>query len=405
MRPFILEILGVQKFPEIKLTPESDILYPYDVTAWSLPIQMGILCEKIDNPFQVEMERINTPLYADNKFPEKNENGYAISHQYNNTTIAINRFLTEKIDFAILQNKFTDDGVHLLPGTIIIPSSKGIEQKLKSITTSLHLPVIALKNVVTQNLLKMESTKIGLYKPWRASMDEGWTRWLLEQYEFKFQNIHNEHIKKGNLHKQYDVIIIPDIDKKTIMSPKPKDSDEAKFYQPLPPEYEGGIKQDGIKHLKQFVENGGTLITFDSGCMLPIDEFPLPVANVLEKCKREEFYAPGVMLNIMIDTNHPIGWGMPPRAAAFFKHSPAFKSGIPSGKLDRQVVAYYPDEPLLQSGWIIGEKLLYRTSAIIEYKYSKGKIILIGFRVQHRAQPHGTFKLLFNSIHSAGISK
>jgi len=104
-----------------------------------------------------------------------------------------------------------------------------------------------------------------------------------------------------------------------------------------------------------------------------------------------------------IDTNHPIGWGMPETFAAFVSRSPAFRTSAPFGNVDRTVVAKYPDEPLLLSGWIKGEKLLHRKGSIVDIKYGKGKVILLGFRVQHRAQPHGTFKLLFNSIHYGGL--
>jgi len=404
LRPFIKELLDVQTYPEIKLDPKSEILYPYDVTAWSLPLQMGVQCDRIDSGFQGDLTPVLQAPYPDYPFPETSAYGYAISHQYNHTTIAINRLLKNGIECYLSPTDFVDNDKQFRAGTVLIPHKNGIEQKLKSIVGPLHLPVHSCKHFPKETR-KLKAVTVGLYKPWRASMDEGWTRWLLEQYEFEYESVYNDQVKKGNLDKKFDVLIIPDIDKKTIISPKPKDNKEAKFYRPLPDPYEGGIEQEGIKNLREFVEYGGTLITLDGSSMLPIDEFPLPIENILEDKKREDFHAPGVLLQVMIDTAHPIGWGMPEKAAAFFSRSPAFRTSIPFGNLNRTIVAQYPEELLLLSGWMIGEKQLHRKAAIVEQTFGKGNIILLGFKVQHRAQPHGTFKLLFNAIHAAGLSK
>jgi hypothetical protein len=299
--------------------------------------------------------------------------------------------------------EFTDGEKSFEAGTVIIPVAKGLIPELKNLAEELHLPFDALSQPLPKKPRKIKPVRLGLYKPWRASMDEGWTRWLLEQFEFDVISVPNDMIKSGEILKKLDVLIIVDINKNTIIDPKPSDAKEARFYRPLPEKYEGGIGKEGVNQLKSFVKNGGTLISIDSGCQLPIDEFPLPVTNVLENVDRSEYNAPGVMLKVNIDTEHPIGWGMPETATAFVSNSSAFVTSQPFGDIDRTIVARYPEEPLLISGWIKGEKLLQRKAAIVDFKFGKGKVILLGFRVQHRAQPHGTFKLLFNSIHYAGL--
>lgn len=404
LRSFIKEIMDAQTFPEIRLTSDGEPLAPYDVTAWSLPIQMGVRYETIDQPFRAELEKLSAPPYPAGNIIGTSTTGYAISHRYNNATAAINRLLKARHQIFIAPAGFEDAGKKYDTGTIIIPASQSSMAELDVIARDLHLPIFSLAQPLPNGLKGIDPVRLGLYKPWRASMDEGWTRWLLEQFEFDVISVHNDMIKNGEIIRKIDVLVIPDIEKETIIDPKPANSKEAKFYRPLPEKYEGGIGKEGVTKLREFVRNGGTLITLDNSCMLPIDELPLPVTNIVENLKRSEFNAPGVMLKINIDTRHPIGWGMPNSAAAFLSQSAAFITSQPFGEVaERTIVARYPEEPLLLSGWIKGEKQLHRKGAIVDIKFGKGKVILLGFRVQHRAQPHGTFKLLFNSIHYGGV--
>ncbi|HDP98069.1 MAG TPA: hypothetical protein ENN22_02665 [bacterium] len=402
LRSFISEMLDIQIYPEIRLSPSSDPLYPYDVTSWSLPLLMGVACDRIDQPVNVAMVEIDSAPYPEGNFIGASSNGYAISHQFNNTSIAINRLLKEKFEVYATLQAFRDGRTYFETGTIAIPTQPKLEQQLKLWAKELHLPIHPLNQNLPESKLQLKSVRVGLYKPWRASMDEGWTRWLLEQFEFDLVSVTNEMIKQGQLSKRFDAIIIPDINKQTIIDPKPKDAKSAKNYRPMPEQYEGGIEKEGVDNLKKFVSDGGALIALDSGCLLPVDEFPLPVFDASENLNRSDYNAPGVMLKADIDTDHPLGWGMPSRFTAFVSNSPAFRTTAPIGDVDRSVIAVYPDESLLLSGWIKGEELLRKKAAVIDVKFGNGKVILLGFRVQHRAQPHGTFKLLFNAIHYAG---
>lgn len=403
LRSFIKEIMEAQTFPEIRLSSEGEPLYPYDVTAWSLPIQMGVKCVSVDQSFQGELERLTAPPYPAGSMLGNSATGYAVDHRFNNTSAAINRLLKTNYEIFAATSNYIDDGKKFESGTIIIPARKDVTSALNKIARDLHLPIVALTQKLPPGLKQIMPVRLGLYKPWRASMDEGWTRWLLEQFEFELVSVHNDMIKSGDIIKKLDVLVIPDIEKETIIDPKPGSSKEAKFYRPLPEQYEGGIGKEGVKNLKEFVRNGGTLITLDNSCMLPIDEFPLPVTNTIENVNRSEYNAPGVMLKVNIHTAHPISWGMPESAAAFVSQSAAFVTSQPFGDVDRTIVARYPEEPLLLSGWIKGENRLHRKAAIVDVKFGKGKVVLLGFRVQHRAQPHGTFKLLFNAIHYGGM--
>ncbi|MCW4036972.1 MAG: peptidase M14 family protein, partial [Candidatus Bathyarchaeota archaeon] len=166
-----------------------------------------------------------------------------------------------------------------------------------------------------------------------------------------------------------------------------------------PPEYRSGIGEEGVEELKKFVENGGTLICFDGACELAIKHFKLRLRDALEGLPSKEFFCPGSTLHACVDTTHPAAYGMPEDSLVFFWNSRAFEI-LPSGENERyEAVAFYPDRDILESGWLIGEEKLKRKAAMVVARYELGKVVLIGFRPQHRCQTHGTLKLVFNSLY------
>ena len=166
----------------------------------------------------------------------------------------------------------------------------------------------------------------------------------------------------------------------------------------MPPEYEGGIEKEGVEALKQFVENGGILVTLNNACELVFKEFTPPASNALERVERSKFFCPTSLLKLEVDNTTPIGYGLPTEIAGMFSRSLAISTRPPSGEWNRHVVARYPKEDILMSGWLLGEELIARKAAVVDAAYNKGHIILIGIRCQHRAQSHGTFKFLLNAL-------
>lgn len=238
--------------------------------------------------------------------------------------------------------------------------------------------------------------RLGLYRPWAASMDEGWTRLVLEQFEFKYETLSNDRVKKGELRKGFDCIVIPDIGPDQIRDGRSKDAkNNPEVY---PPEFRGGIGKEGVEALKKFVDEGGTLILLDTACDFAIEEWGPPVRNTLKDDK--EFSCPGSILRVKVDTSHPIGWGMREDAHVFFTNSPALQTSVPSRvDIDRRVVARYDEkEDALTSGYLNQPDKLKGRSALVELAWGKGRLVLFGFRPQHRAQSYGTFKMLFNAI-------
>ncbi len=221
-------------------------------------------------------------------------------------------------------------------------------------------------------------------------MDEGWTRLILENYEFPYTTIHNAEIRTGRLHERFDVIILPHQRSQSIINGHQKGT--------MPPKYVGGISSSGVRNLKNFVESGGTLVTLGSACNLPLEQFKLGVKDVLKSLKREEFFASGLLVKVCLDQNHPVAYGLPKETTGFFSNSPTFQIWPTSNEKQPEVIGKYPEEDIVLSGWMFGEKHLRNKAAVIEVPLGQGRIILLGLRVQYRGQTVATFKLLFNSL-------
>jgi hypothetical protein len=236
-------------------------------------------------------------------------------------------------------------------------------------------------------------------------MDEGWTRFLLEQYEFELTSVHNDDMRSGAYAKTVDVLVLPAVPPTVISKGKPEGGRALRRWSPLPPEYAGGIDDEGGEKLARWVRDGGSVVAMDESCDYLIKLLELPVENVLDGDRAPEVVAPGTMLRLHVDTSHPIGYGMRAEDAGYFDNSPAFRTRIPDARFVRQVVARYPDDvrDLVVSGYLEGGEALERRAAVVDLEVGKGRVVLIGLRPQHRAQTLRSFRLLFNAIYLHGL--
>jgi hypothetical protein len=227
--------------------------------------------------------------------------------------------------------------------------------------------------------------RIGLYKPFTSSMDEGWTRLVFDNYQIPYTSLSNDDFRQGRLN--VDAIVLAADSENTIANGL-----SAERY---PAEFAGGIGESGVANLKKFVENGGKLICFDDSCDLVIKRFGLPMKNVVAGVRRNEFYNPGSIVKLDVDTSQPLGKGLPEETPAYFTTSSAFDISDSSKVM---TVARYSAKDALMSGWMLGEKFINGKTALAEARYGKGKIVLFAFRPQHRGQTFGTFPFIFNAL-------
>ncbi len=220
---------------------------------------------------------------------------------------------------------------------------------------------------------------------------------MFDQYGIPYQSLVNADLRGGNLRSRFDVILIPDQELDDILHGYHAGRRQFELpHQTLPPpEYQGGIEEAGVAALKVFVEQGGTLILVDRACDLATERLGVPVTNVLAGLKATEFFGPGSIVRVRVDSSSALGYGMPAEAAVFFRKSRAFGTSDPAA---RTVVTYGTKEVLL-SGWLVGEQYLAGKGAVVEAPLGKGRVILLGFTPYFRGQPHGTFKLLFNALY------
>lgn len=229
------------------------------------------------------------------------------------------------------------------------------------------------------------NAKIGLYKSFMASMDEGWTRLVLDNFQIPYRSISNDDFRNNTL--DFDTIILPSQSERDIVEGYKKGN--------YPEQFTGGIAEKGVENLRKFVESGGTLICFDDSCEMVIKRFNLPVKNVLDGLKRSEFYNPGSIVRLKVDTKNPLATNLKKETAAYFTNSSAYEI---SDKSKIQSIAEYADKDALLSGYMLGEKYLNGKTALAKADYGKGRIVLFGFRPQHRGQSFGTFPFIFNAL-------
>ncbi|MCA1589703.1 MAG: M14 family metallopeptidase, partial [Acidobacteria bacterium] len=227
--------------------------------------------------------------------------------------------------------------------------------------------------------------RIGLYKPFTSSMDEGWTRFVLDLHQIPFKSISNAELLQNKL--DCDVVILAADRESTILSGLSEER--------YPAELAGGIGETGVENLKKFVDAGGKLICFDDSCELVIKRFGLPIKNVLSGLKRNEFFNPGSIVKLAVDTRSPLARGMREELPAYFINSSAFEIAQDARV---RVIARYARENTLMSGWMLGEKFLNGKPTLAETDYGKGKIVLFAFRPQHRGQTFATFPFIFNAL-------
>ncbi|HEV8134057.1 MAG TPA: M14 family metallopeptidase [Pyrinomonadaceae bacterium] len=241
-----------------------------------------------------------------------------------------------------------------------------------------------IKNPVRQ------SVRVGIYKGWIGNMDEGWTRFVFDTFNVPYTSLRDNEVKEGKLNSKYDVVLLPSQRSREIIEGNPNSN--------LPEQYRGGIGEAGVSNLKDFATNGGTIICFDAACELLIKQFKLPITNVLEGVRSSDFYCPGSIVSITLDNKNPVTSTLPSTLPAYFINSSAFSTTDQSVR----VIARYGKENVLRSGWLLGEDKLRNQIALAEMSFGKGRLILFGFRPQHRGQTWATLPLIWNSLSTSG---
>ena len=391
-RPFLIDLLEKQSYPDQYLYPGGPPKPPYDLAGWTLPLQMGVRVDRIDTTFSASTEPLkNLITVKPTKINGKAKAGYVFEHKENDAYTAVNTLV--QAGYTV---KLTADG-------FFVEAAVGLSDAIKEISSKTGIVIKGASKIPDGNQQELTKYKFGIYKSWVANMDEGWTRWVLKEHAFAVDTLYDADIRTGNL-TQYAAIILPDQSPRRILH----GHDESR----MPKEYTGGIGLEGVANLSDYVKNGGRLITFDKASDLAIEQFGLPIRNVTKGISNDKFFIPGSLIRATVDTKHPLADGMQEEIAASFSRSRAFDIVKPSyrgeGGVEEiekapepnvDIIVKFAEKDLLLSGWANGEeKYLKNKAAMMRAPYGKGDVVLFSFRPQFRGQPRGTYKLIFNAI-------
>jgi hypothetical protein len=401
-RPHVMDMFEPQDHPNDFRYPGGPPNPPYDITGWTLALQMGVHFDRIldafDGPFHKVAGLLPPPPAAVDATP--NPAGYLISHRINNSFIVVNRLLKANCDVFWLEFPAGPDPG---PGAIWVPATANARAVLERGARELGVPAKTLAAAPAGPARKLKPVRIGLYDQYGGIVTSGWTRWLLEQYEFPFQLVYPATLDSGGLNARFDTLVFTDGAFRRAGAGRGGPSPAS-----IPEEYRawlGRISEDQtIPQLKKFAEAGGALVTIGSSTGMA-ELMGIPVRNYLTEMgpgnrerplPREKFYIPGSLLKATIDTASPLAYGMSETADVFFDASPVFRME-PSTTLNR--AAWFSGKEVLDSGWAWGQQYLDGGVAVAEASVGQGKVALLGPEVAFRAQPHATFKLLFNALY------
>jgi hypothetical protein len=388
-RPHVIDMFEPQDHPNVFPVPGGPPTPPYDNAGWTLAFQMGVQFDRILEPFSGPFERVKdwNVAPAPGRMPPSSSSGFSISRATNDAARAVNRLLSNGVSVSMDQTSF------------YVAGGASTAARLTTIATELGINVDS--GSPSANASPLRVPRVGLWDRYGGSMESGWTRWILEQFEFPFARVFAQRLDAGNLNAAFDVLVFVDgaIPADT-SAPAPADPPD------VPPEFQSHLGRVTVERtinpLRQFVEGGGTIVAIGSSAANLARHFQLPIDNHLTEngtpLPRSKYFVPGSVLSTEIDTSHPLAAGMRPQTDMFFDNSPVFRVQ-PDPSI--RVIARFPDAAPLRSGWAWGQHYLQGGVAALDARVGKGRVVLYGPEILQRAQPHGTFKLLFNALYAS----
>jgi hypothetical protein len=397
-RPHVMDMFEPQDHPNVIPYPGAPPTPPYDTAGWTLAFQMGVQFDRILEPFSGPFERVtdwNVAPPPGRVNASRGHRSLTLSKRTNDASRVVNRMLS------------AGEAVTMTEDVFQFAAGGESQKRLQALSQELG---VSLQSVpVATRATRLRAPRIGLWDQYGGSMPSGWTRWILEQFEFPFTRVFPQELDAGGLADRYDVLIF-------VTGAIPAAGAEpgggrgagpgGLDPQDVPEEYRGHLgrvtPEQTIPRIRQFVEAGGTIVAIGSSAANLAAHLQLPVENHLvekgEPLPRSRYFVPGSVLQARLDVRHPVAAGMRERTDFFFNNSPVFR--VHPGALGAAVrpIATFDTATPLRSGWAWGQHHLEGGIAAADVTVGNGRVLLFGPEILHRAQPHGTFKLLFNAI-------
>jgi len=406
-RPHLMDMISPQDHPNDFLYPGGPPVRPYDAAGWTLAYQMGVEFDRVLDDFQGPFEKLP---YGELQEPPTMElatsrSGYILSPKVNNSFIVVNDLLKAGKDVY----RLTKEMGEYAEGSFYVPLAGSEILKKSSAAFGVGAASVAQR---PNDLIEIKPKRIALFDRYGGSMPSGWVRWIFEQFHYTADLIYPQDVDKGNLNSKYDVILfigsgIPEPGQNSSQWQREEDGPND-----IPKEFRGWMgritAEKSIPKLKEFMEKGGEIVTVGSSTALAF-HLDLPLENALMKLDRDgkkaelsgtEYYIPGSLLKATLDVDRAVNWGMPPEVDMVFNRSPVFRLDVDAASKGVVPLAWFAGEDVLRSGWAWGKSYLNNGVAAFEAKVGKGKLYAFGPEITFRAQSHGTFKMLFNTLYA-----
>jgi hypothetical protein len=412
-RPHVMDMFEAQAHPDVFPYAGSPPTPPYDNAGWTLAFQMGVQFDRILDGFTGPFEPVtdwNIAPPAGRISAASGLAGFLTDARVNSAFIAVNRLLAAKVPVLRTQAPITAGGTLFPAGSFYIGAGAAGRAVLDRAAVELGLAFVGTRTTAAVVGVPIIPKRIGLWDRYGGSMPSGWTRWIMEQFEFPFERVFAPRLDAGNLHANFDALIFVDG-----AFPEPGAGGFGGGgaaggnapVQNLPDEYRDQVgsvtPEKTVPQLRAFLEAGGTILAIGSSAAALAHHLKLPVEDQLTEqgtpLPRTKYYVPGSILQVRLDTTLAVTRGMAAHVDVFFDNSPVFKLGAGAAGAGIAPIAWFESDAPLRSGWAWGQQYLKGGITALEVPVGKGRIILFGPEILQRAQPHGTFKFLFNSLY------
>jgi len=408
-RALVKEVMEAQEYPVRHYTPGGDIIRPYDITSWSLPLHRQITSFTI-NTRHISLEEAWKPLENPVHYRSSRPDSFTAAifpvtanESYKAAFIAARNGMTVKR----LSEDFTYQGQLMGRGSFLIENSKktsdwdAIE---KNVPIS---PVyIMLDDMPVSEIFSIP--KVALIETYFHDMDAGWTRYILDHYHIPFTVVRPHELQNMDVVNAYDILVFPDNSKSRLMTGK-TGSDGSYYMSSYAPEYVKGMEKKGLQNVLKFMDHGGTILSWGGSTELfeglqTIDEgdgkeeFTLPFRDQSAELQSQGLYVAGALLKIKLIPDHPLTYGIPDEIGVFSRGRPVFATSVPQFDMDRRVIATYASKDVLMSGFTSKPDVIADKSAVVWIKKGQGQLVVFGFNPHFRASTQASFKLFFNGL-------
>jgi hypothetical protein len=407
-RPFIKELMQKQEFPVRRYTPGGEIIRPYDITSWSLPLHRGMEAIEMNRYFEaLDASLAQTTaeaLWGAVAMPEAEFLVFPASH--NQSYKAAFKALAGGIEVQRSREAFLHQGQEVPAGSFLMAPARRQRQALEAIVTELAVAPLALDERPDAGFRSIRMPRIALVETNLHDMDAGWTRFLFDTYGIPYRVLRPDAMAANDLKRNFDVIVFPDANKNQLMQGRSEWGGQVfiPFYHP---DYIKGMGREGWQKVLGFIQDGGKVVSWGrsvdlfSGLMEPGNDIPafrFPVNNVTDQLTRQGLYVPGSFLRMQLLADHPLTLGMPAEIGIFQRTDPILSTSIPTFDMDRRVAGQFPEREILMSGYAEKEELLENRPALVWLKKGKGQVVLFSFVPNFRGSTPVSSKLIFNAL-------